>query len=250
MSFPPAHFPGGNISATINGQTQSFTASSVKAVLAGVSDGDNQVNIQLDLPVTVSAGSGNDSLTTGGGDDVILAGRETTPSTPATATIKSSVPAPSNITAGDGNNAVQLEDGTATIHAGTGDNSITSQQGDVTIDIAGGNNKILLGNGATNITIGGTGNNSITLSTGAAQITTGDGDDSILCSGAATISSGGGNDRIENDDTSPDSSSINGGAGNDTILGGDCDGTILGGDGNDSIRTGSGSDSLYQRRRQ
>jgi len=152
----------------------------------------------------VSAGSGDDTITTGNADDYIIAGAGT-----------------DVVSAGDGNNTIYGGAGNDNLTAGTGNDSIAGDGGNDTIN-------------------GDAGTDSITGGAGADTIDAGDGADTIYGDayymsaddGADHINGGSGNDYIHGgggDDT------ISGGADNDVLLGGRGADHIDGGDGNDSI---------------
>jgi Ca2+-binding RTX toxin-like protein len=165
----------------------------------------------------VSAGSGDDTITTTNADDYIIAGSGS-----------------DVVSAGDGNN---------TIFGGAGNDNLT----------AGAGNDGIAGNAGNDTVAGGGGIDSISGGAGADTIDGGDGADTIYGDdyymsaddGADHITGGLGNDYIHGggaDDT------IDGGADNDVLLGGRGSDHIEGGDGNDAIdgfgESGYGIDDL------
>ena len=58
---------------TVNGDAVDFAAADVKGINVQLYDGNNSLNVSVDLPVFVQGGQKNDSITTAGGNDSIFA---------------------------------------------------------------------------------------------------------------------------------------------------------------------------------
>ena len=210
----------------------------------------------------IRAGSGNDTITTGDGDDFIATGAGV-----------------DTVNAGAGNDGIEITANGGTIDGGAGDDYFVIY--DLTTAFAG---SIIGGDGQDKLTLQATtmtsdmsfvvnGSNITSnigtfsgfeqfefhLGSGNDTVTGGNGDDYLIGGdGNDTLSAGDGNDTVNGqagDDTlngGAGNDSLGGENGNDTIDGGDGNDNIYGdsfpsfpGDGNDHLSGGAGHDSIY-----
>jgi Ca2+-binding RTX toxin-like protein len=226
------------------------TCANVSAVSADAKDGNDYVDASglTDIPITVDAGSGDDTINGGG--------------------------APDTINGGDGNDHAYGGDGNDTLDGGAGADGINGDNGDDTIDGGAGDDGISGGNGNDTIAAGagtdgadgGPGDDTINAGDGNDLALGGDGNDTINGGdGNDTIDGGNGNDTIDGgagDDGDPNfelnlgfigaaSSSFStpglwGGPGDDIVNGGEGNDVLSGDAGTDSVDGGPGSDYLIE----
>jgi len=162
------------------------------------------------------------------------------------------------ISDGDGNDQVQLDNGTNTVtlgkgndniqggggctQGGNGTNTITAGNGNDQVQLGNGNNTVTLGTGNDNIQLG-NGTNTVTAgavgSTGNIQVTLGNGANdnvTLLGNGNDTVTVGNGN---------KDTVSVSNGNDTVTVGNGTGDSVSLMGNGNDTVQTGTGSGTVY-----
>ena len=250
----------GGINVTLNGVVSSFVNTRVIGVNAKLGLGDDRMTVGLDLLSTISAGSGNDTITTsnaadqiaagagsdvinmGGGRDNILYG--------------GSVGDHYQITGGDGDKTLRRSRsrGRVTLTLGTGTHDIempdSAGSGVNNISIAGGNNELVLDGAGSTLNIGGTGTNSIWVRGEGSNITTGDGRDRFRVDVFATIRSSGGSDLFDvRELTDANPLSIFAGAGDDRVVAGATAEIsrmiVRGGDGNDTLNGGIGVQEFF-----
>ncbi len=189
----------------------------------------------------IRAGGGNDSINSGGGDDVVFGGA--------------------------GNDLIDSWNGNDLIYGGEGDDTLSPSTGADTLYGDGGNDLIEIWDNAGSVsTFGGDGNDRLDFrnwqtSTGATVTFNADGSGSFSHFSGATTGTFQGFERVTgsaNADTmnaSATTSAVNmageegndsltGGAGNDTLQGDAGDDTLSGGNGSDSLEGGAGNDSL------
>ena len=143
----------------------------------------------------------------------------------------------------DDNDTIQSGDGNDTIYGGRGDDLITTGNGDDWVDGGDGADSIFLG-GNINTAFGGAGDDFVTtaLSAGASTIDGGAGNDTLYGAGADdSISGGADNDELYGEDGND---TLEGGTGDDTLEGGAGDDRLQNGSGNDTARGGDGDDNL------
>ncbi len=169
-------------------------------------------------------GSGNDTITGDGGNDLIL-GNE----------------GYDDLSGNNGNDTIYGRSGNDIINGNEGDDYISGGSGNDTI-IAGEGNDIIYGNNGVDVIDGAEGNDYIYGGAGDDVITAGDGNDYIYGgSGNNTISADQGDDYIVGGE---DYDNIDGGDGDDTIISRSGADRIDGGAGDDSISAGAGNDIL------
>jgi len=194
----------------------------------------------------VNAGAGNDTIDTGADADVVNAGAgDDLIDTGAGADV---------VNAGDGNDTIDAGAGADLVNAGNGNDVVEASQGD-TLNGGDGTDTLRFGSNYDDSSadqISGFENYTLTaagltidlasqtedmliqgFATGASNITTGSGNDTLLGgTGADTLNGGAGNDSINGYEGAD---SLLGGAGNDTIVGADNDVKLDGGDGTDTV---------------
>jgi hypothetical protein len=240
---------GGPGADSITGGAAGHNRIYLYAVPAHVSAGGGSDNLldasavtaSLDLDVagfqTVYGGSGNDTLTDSGADDITIYG-------------------------GSGNDSIVGGSGHSVIYGEAGNNTLSGGSGSATLFGGSGSDSITGGSGGSNAIYlyavpahvsagGGTGNvldaSAVTAAldldvNGFQTVYGGSGNDTLTDSGAGdiTIFAGNGNDSIVG---GSGHSVIHGGTGADTLSGGSGSATIFGGSGVDSISGGSGGNN-------
>jgi Ca2+-binding RTX toxin-like protein len=195
-----------NLIVTLNGDNEQFKRSDVDAVIIDLGGGDDTADCgDLTKPLILLGGDGNDTLTGGQANQLIVGGR-----------------GDDSISCSTGRKARNL------VIGGAGDDTITATG--QSLDSSDMNVIILCGAGddtvqtsrSTDTIVGGEGDD---------HIDAGSGDDAIQGdAGNDTIMGGAGNDKI------------NGGAGDDWLIGNAGNDTIPTGPGRDTIDGGSGND--------
>ncbi|MEI6158524.1 MAG: hypothetical protein WCP77_01720, partial [Roseococcus sp.] len=225
------------VSVSAGGTTTVYTG--VREVVADVGSGDNTVRFENGYQgnVTITGGSGNNTIDLGGvdGDPLIQLGDGDN--------LIYGASTDTTIITGHGNNTIFGGNARNTITAGNGKNTITGGTQQDTITVGSGNNTIwgnegddvIVARGGDNTIWGGTGSNIISISGGAGQnIIFGHGantaaDTTSTTITATTVSA----NTVDADDVS---STITGGNGRDFIFGGGGDNTIS---------TGAGADVVF-----
>jgi Ca2+-binding RTX toxin-like protein len=215
-------------------------------------DGDN----------LVLGGMGSDTIKVGNGSNTLLGDNGTiTYDTTGTAWLKNATSTVTDlggddsITAGTGTNTIIGGMGSDNIASGNGTNTLLGDSGVITYSAAdklasitstaldlGGNDTITAGDG-TNTVLGGFGSDIVTAGLGATStnIVLG-GNGEILYDAQGRVNS------VVNTDTTTvtgGNDTIFGGAGNETFFGGAGNDTIFGGAGNDTIFGGAGNDTIF-----
>ena len=196
---------------------------------------DNDLIVTGDGANFGQGNKGNDSITGGVNADTLLGGQgNDTIAGGEGANFLNGNLGDDSIRAGMGADTIYGEDGNDNIDAYYGDNFADGGAGDDTINAQLGFNTI----------IGGAGNDHIvSYSASLSELRGGDGDDYIF--GAGHIAGDDGNDTINgsaNDGFA--STTINGGAGVDSMLAGNGNDLIIGDAGSDTLNGGTGTDTL------
>jgi Ca2+-binding RTX toxin-like protein len=273
----------------LNGLVTTYALADVKGINIDAGGGNNFVSVDTTLTIdtTVFAGDGNDTIATGAGTDSIIAGDgdNVISSTGLGGNGDTLIAGAGDdhftdnaycvITAGDGNNLIEIPSGNVTsgsgndtiggasgdfefnIFSGDGDDSITTGDGADFIDCGNGRDTVVSGDRFDHIVAGGdpvTGIGAFIDSGNAfdhieavfaTTILSGAGDDDVTVDAADSIGGGDGNDRIT---ANLWAGKINAGAGDDLVR---CNSdaahpaSLVGGDGNDSLSSSGGRDSLY-----
>ena len=210
-------------------------------------DGNNLINNSNIMQSTISAGKGNDIITSGGYFALIDAGAGNNRISLTTADGNNTVTTGDgnsliSITGASGNNVIRVGNGKNTVKGGTGNGtSVTAGDGDSFVTIGGG--LVSLGNAVTG--------SKISLSSyGGASVISGAGNDTLNVSASEYaryynfIDMGGGNNRINNSNILQ--STIKAGAGSDIITTGGYYASISAGNGNNQITvtTADGSNTI------
>ena len=208
----PGVFVSGTTLYIVGGSTSSDTAS-VKP--AGTkNDGSTGLAVSATLNKVSSSKSFTQPFTA-----IVFAGYAGN----ETFTLASTLTLPATITAGNGNDVVQL---------GAGDSTVTLGNGNDSVSAGGGNNTVTVGNGNDSVSAGG-GNNTVTV---------GNGNDSVSAGGGNnTVTAGNGNDSIH---LGNGSNVVVEGTGNDSVTAGTGDNFIVGGLGKHTIQVGNGNNIL------
>ncbi|MEO6436054.1 MAG: hypothetical protein ABIP55_09865 [Tepidisphaeraceae bacterium] len=207
----PATVAGGTVTVTLNGQTNTFSATAVKRAVVNAFDGDDMLDILIDVPVIARGGFGNDSIRTGGGHDSIYAG-----------------------------------DGADTVHAAAGNDVVFGEEGGDSVFGDAGNDIIFGGRGNDSVA-GGDGNDRLF---GGSETPTVPGEGNLE-GDSDSLSGNAGNDRIDgmegNDRVAGNGGRdrLFGGNGNDRVYGGASGDWLYGGIGADQLFGEGGLDRLY-----
>jgi Ca2+-binding RTX toxin-like protein len=235
---------------------------SVIGTVSGVTDGGTRsVTFDAVEDFTILTGGGNDTLTTGDGDNLVRsAGGNDTITTGQ---------GDSRILSGDGNDTVQVGDGHNLVNTGLGDDSVTTGDGGNTVNAGEGDNTVTTGTGDDIVSSGG-GNDTLNTAGGSDHV--------LVAGGIDTADTGTGHDLLKVDyshlatnvtgslsagsvatgysglvaDTAGNSVSFSGvehfqvttGSGDDAVRTGGGDDTLSGGNGNDMLQASAGRDVL------
>ena len=164
---------------------------------------------------TLNGGAGNDILLGCNGDDILLGGEGN-----------------DILVGGPGNDTLDGGAGNDILLGGSGDDTLLDGSGD-NLMIGGAGNDIIVGGAGDDILSGGSGDDSLDGGEGSDILVGGSSDDLLIGGEGNDILSGG-----SGDDT------LEGGTGNDVLLGDSGDDALMGGDGNDLLVGGSGTDTL------
>ena len=197
---------GDVITVGFNAETRTFDADEIAGIRIDALDGDDVVEIDVDLKATVYGGLGNDSIGTGD--------------------------APDRIRPDDGNDTVNAGGGNDAIFDGGGDNRISGGDGDDSIQTGGGADAIF----------GDRGDDTVKAGFGDDRISGGAGRDNLFGQqGNDRISGTNHSDAL---DGGPDNDVLLGLNGNDKLFGADGSDTLDGGTGADLFDAGNLHDLL------
>jgi Ca2+-binding RTX toxin-like protein len=209
------------------GNKRIFQADEVSRIVILLGEGNDHATIagNIDLPLYVDGGSGNDHLKAGGG--------------------------PAELWGGDDNDILIGSRVNDKIYGGNGNDFIFGNGGNDFLDGGGGNDWIfgswgidtILGSGGNDVIFGGSGNDIIDGGNDKDMLYGGSGNDKISGGkGNDLLDGSSGNDELVGGD---DNDMLYGGSGNDTLLGSDGNDIIFGGSGNDILDGGNNNDTLY-----
>jgi hypothetical protein len=194
-------------------------------IYLGKGDDHAQIAGNMDLPVFMDGGSGDDHLNAGRGPAVLIGGSGDDKLIGS--------PSDDRIYGGDGNDFIQGNGGNDVLYGDAGCDVIYGSKGNDQIHGGEGNDWIS-GGGGNDVLNGDAGCDVIYGSCGNDQIYGGEGGDWIFGEGGNDkLYGGSGNDRLF------------GGCGNDLILGEEGDDLLVGGGGSDTIDGGPGNDLIY-----
>jgi Ca2+-binding RTX toxin-like protein len=147
------------------------------------------------------------------------------------------------ISAGNGNDNVQLDAGNSTATLGNGNDNVQAGNGNNTITAGSGNDNVVLGGGTNVVTLGG-GNDNVNAGNGNNTIIAGNGCDNIsLGYGSNVVTLGGGNDNVN---AGLGNNTVTLGNGNDNVSLGSGANTVMVGNGNDNINAGNGNNVISE----
>ncbi len=173
----------GKLDITVNGKPFEVTLAAGQELAVRTNDGNDIVNAASNVKVnmTVNGGAGNDTITTGSGQD--------------------------RVDGGLGNDTITTNDGKDYVFGNSGDDTINTGAGDDVAYGGDGNDQLVGGDGRDFIN-GGKGNDTIDAGKGNDVLSGGEGDD--------TVRAGEGNDRVY---IGPGSDNVQNSAGNDVVYG-------------------------------
>lgn len=256
----------GVVSAAFNGRDLGTFAGVQRVVVLGRAGNDLvRVDSALSLPTELNGEDGNDTLTGGAGPDILTGGPGDDSLTGGAGidTVQESADANLTLTntglTGAGTDVLSgIEQ--AHLVGGPGDNVLNAKvfTGSVTLE-GGAGNDTLMGGSGNDVLIGGAGNDSLNGGKGKDQLSesldanfkltrnklTGNGNDTFSGIESARITGGAGNNLLDAS-LYPGSVSLDGGAGNDTLLGGAGKDDLTGGPGNDLLNGGKGVNRVVE----
>lgn len=198
-----------------------------------VGNGNNKIMAGKGNDVII-AGGGNNFIDSGTGNDVVTAGNGSNRIVSGKTEGESAKPDAGNdiINAGGGGNEVSVGNGTNVINLGKGDDKIQAGNGKNVINAAGGDNSVIAGKGNSIISVG----------KGDDMVSVGNGNNIIFAkAGDNKISAGNGKNKIR---TGNGDDSISVGNGNNRIETRDGKDSISAGDGNNYVNSGKGDDFI------
>jgi len=199
------------------GHFATFDGADVESIRILLGDGNDHATIadNIDLPVFIDGGAGNDHLNGGRGSAVLIGG--------------------------DGNDKLIGSRANDRIFGGNGNDVIFGSGSNDFLD-GGTGNDVIFGSRGTDEILGGDGHDVIFGSGGNDIIDAGAGDDRVFGGwGDDIIAGGAGNDVIFGDNGND---KLKGDSGNDRLYGGSGNDVLDGGDGNDLLCGGRGKDAL------
>jgi hypothetical protein len=150
---------------------------------------------------------------------------------------------------GNGNNVVTLGNGNDSVQAGGGNNTVTAGNGIDLVQLANGKNVVTLGNGNDTVQAG-NGNNVVTVGNGSDSVTAGNGNNTVVATtaaGHAHISLGNGSNTVTVLDSSAGQASVRVGDGNNIVVVGNGKGDqVHAGKGANIISVGNGTSANVQ----
>jgi len=203
-----------------------FSASDVESIRVLLGDGNDHASIagNIEVPVTMDGGAGNDHLNAGRGAAVLIGGEGNDKLIGSRGD--------DQIYGGGGNDLIMGGGGHDLLDGGSGDDKIFGSCGNDFI-LGGEGNDWIYGNGGNDTLDGGAGNDKVMGGGGNDELSGGEGDDRLYGrSGNDVLNGGPGDDRLFGD------------RGDDRILGGDGNDLLVGGPGKDVLDGGPGENKL------
>lgn len=164
----------GTLDVTVNGESYEVKLAEGQQFALRVGDGNDTVSVAPNVKINfvVEGGAGDDTITTGAGND--------------------------NVDGGEGNDTITTGDGNDYVFGNSGDDKIDGGAGNNTIYGGDGGDEITAdGTGEVNYFEGGEGDDIIDASKGKNVVSGGKGDDAITSGGSNTIYTGDGSDSVE-----------------------------------------------------
>ncbi|MGA1796985.1 MAG: hypothetical protein ACMUIL_14120, partial [bacterium] len=206
-----------------------FDAADVMSIMILLGDGHDHGRIagNIDLPVTIDGGTGNDRLKAGRGPAILIGGEGNDKLIGSRGD--------DEIYGGEGNDHILGGRGNDLLDGGSENDKIFGSCGDDVI-LGGDGDDRIYGDSGNDTMDGGAGNDMVVGGRGNDDLSGGEGDDR-LCGGSGNdvLMGGPGNDRLFGDQ------------GDDELLGGDGDDLLVGGSGQDILDGGAGDDTLIDR---
>jgi Ca2+-binding RTX toxin-like protein len=245
-------------------------------------DGNDTISIQANLPTTIGAGGGNDTMSGGPAADFLRGGQGADAIDGGSGNDQLTGDDPGvagggddSLNGGAGNDSADGQDGNDTVRGGDGDDTLSGGDGNDTfpaeaapdgadvlsqplqLSLDDQPNDGLQGNATDNVQsdvenlVGGSAGDAISGSGSANALDGGNGDDTIAGAGGDDALTGDAGNDTESGDDGADSVSggtgsdvLDGGAGDDVVAGGDDADVVRGGDGGDQIAGDGGDDTL------
>ena len=179
-SFGVRQRDNGILDVNINGESYEVTLDRGQELTIRAGAGDDVIEVapNVKVNIVVEGGDGDDTITTGAGDDRIDGGR-------GNDTIFSGA-GRDDIFGGSGDDVLVGGAGVNIIHGGDGNDEITAGPGTNFIE-GGAGDDVILGAGRSDILSGGTGNDRIVVGEGASRVYAGAGDDAIENAGDKAV---------------------------------------------------------------
>jgi Ca2+-binding RTX toxin-like protein/6-phosphogluconolactonase (cycloisomerase 2 family) len=203
-----------------------FSASDVESLRILLGDGNDHANIagNIDLPVTIDGGAGNDHLNAGRGPSILIGGEGNDKLIGSRGD--------DQIYGGGGNDLILGGGGHDLLDGGSGDDRIFGSCGNDVI-LGGDGNDWIFGDGGNDTLDGGAGYDKVVGGRGNDELSGGEGNDRLYGgSGNDVLDGGPGDDRLYGD------------RGDDQLFGGDGNDVLVGGPGKDTLDGGGGEDKL------
>lgn len=164
----------GSLAVDVNGKAYQFEMADAQALTVRSGDGNDTIEVASDVKVNliVDGGAGDDTITTGAGDDIV--------------------------DGGVGNDTIKTGDGSDDVFGNSGDDSIDAGAGNDVVYGGDGNDTLLGGAGADYLE-GGAGNDRIEGGEGQDMLSGGVGDDTLISgAGDDRVYTGAGKDTVDN----------------------------------------------------
>ncbi len=163
----------GSLAVQVNGQSYQLEMASGQLLTLRTGAGNDVVDVASDVKVNliVDAGDGDDTITTGAGDDIVLGGD-------GNDTIKTGAGS-DYIEAGNGNDIVDGGAANDVIYGGDGNDTLSGGAGNDYIE-GGNGNDVLKGGAGQDMLSGGNGDDRIESGSGNDRVYTGEGKDTVV----------------------------------------------------------------------
>jgi Ca2+-binding RTX toxin-like protein len=170
----------GTLDVQVNGESYEVRLGEGQELTIRAGAGDDVIEVapNVRVNIVVEGGDGNDTITTGAGDDRIDGGKGDD--------VISSGAGRDDIFGNSGNDTITGGEGVNIVHGGDGDDQLIAGSGTNFIEGGAGNDTIQ-GGGISDILSGGTGNDRIAVGDGASRVYAGAGDDVVDNAGDNTV---------------------------------------------------------------